>query len=225
MLAELQPDGTWVNCGEWWEQWSGPGWRLLAAAQWGANPSDPRLHAAVENLLAVVSGVGGFSAREGDSPSPWLTARILQALASLGWARNARFQEALAWLDEEAASEAGPGWSDGKRNCMVTPVALLAALTASGEDRRVDLRNRAETAIIRGLSTGENNDLGIGHPNFDRTDMCEALWALARADVDLDSGMVPALASLQAKQLDGGRWARELTFPERLLSGPEGPSR
>ena len=33
----------------------------------------------------------------------WLTARMLHALADLGWCRHPRFQEALAWLGEEAA--------------------------------------------------------------------------------------------------------------------------
>lgn len=220
LLAELHPDGTWAGCENWWDKWSGPGWRLLAAAQWGANPLDPRLHTAVEVLLADISGEGGFSAADGEPPSPWLTARTLQALAALGWGRHTRFQEALAWLDEAAPVGRDGGWIEGKENCTVTPVALLAALTASGDDRRDALRNRAAASIIDAMAAGDLEDQRLGHPSFDSTDPCEALWALANANVDLDPKMVPALVSLQAKQIDGGRWTRERDVPDTLPASP-----
>ena len=220
LLADLHPDGTWAGSWKWWDEWQGPGWRLLAAGQWGANPADPRLHAAVEYLLADGAGEGGFSADDGGPACPCLTARVLQTLATLGWGRHARFQEALAWLDEAAPVATDGGWSGGAGRCTVTPVALLAALTASGDDRRDALRNRAATAIIDATAAGDYDDLDLGHPSFDRTDVCEALWALARADVNLDPRIVPALASLQAKQIDGGRWVKERDVPDTLPARP-----
>jgi hypothetical protein len=220
LLADLQPDGTWSTDEPWWAMGSGPGWRLLAAVQWGADPTDPRLHEASARLLADAPGEGGFSPTGGEPPQPWLTARILQALVGLGWSSHQRCQEALAWLEEAAPTSDDGGWLRGGAGtsgevCAVTPVALLAALTSGAGDRRTGLRNRCVAATLNLLSRGRA-EASLGHPNLDRTDFAEALWALARAGAEVGEGGRSALRALQDRQLQGGRWPRDLGVPAGL---------
>lgn len=224
LLESLHPDGSWAVDAAWWDAGAGPGWRLLAAVQWGADPGDPRLQAAAARLLDEAPGEGGF-ARDGASPaSPVLTARVAQGLAGLGCARHPRLQEALAWLDEGARPAPGGGWlaegADGRPSpCGVTAVATLAALTAAGDERRKGLRERAERGTVELLARGEADLERLGHPCLERTDLAEALWGLARAGVALRPAMVQPLARLQGRQLEGGRWPRDVPPPPGLPIG------
>lgn len=228
LLADLMPDGSWASDVGIWEGCAGSGWRLLASAQWGADPGDPRLHAACEHLLETAPGAGGFARDAEEDPVPWLTARVLQALARLGWCRHSRFQEALAWLDEAAPRSPNGAWlrtdsTDEATECAVTPVALLDALTACGGSSRGELRNRAAGAVCAALASMGEGALLLGHPNFDRTDAAEALATLARADVGFVPKLGSALAGLQQKQSQGARWARDLEIPGSLPVGERSP--
>lgn len=224
LLEELLPDGSWACGAAWWDAGVGPGWRLLAAVQWGADPSDPRLQAAAAKLLEEAPGEGGFAPDGASAASPIMTARVLQGLAGLGCARHPRVQEALAWLEEGARPAADGGWlgedADGwPSRCGTTAVATLAALTAAGDDRRNGLRERAVRGAIELLARGDADLELLGHPCLERTDFAEALWALARAGVALQPSMVQPLARLQARQLDGGRWPRDVAPPPGLPVG------
>jgi hypothetical protein len=212
LLAELNPDGTWATDVGYWKPCSGPGWRFVAAVQWGADPTDPRLQVAAERFLETAAGEGGFARGEGGDPVPWLTARMLHALAELGWCRHPRFQEGLAWLDEEAEFDTGVAGG-------VTAVALLGALTACPDQRRPALRSRTVGSILRALAEGARSASHLGHPNFGRTDLAEMLWALARAEVGFAPEMGPALRKIQRKQMPGGIWRREEGPPVTLPIG------
>jgi hypothetical protein len=221
LLADLQPDGTWTDEGPYWRQYVGPGWRLVAAVQWGADPSDPRLQAAAQILVETAPGEGGFARRPDCAAVPWLTARVLQALAELGWCRHPRFQEGLAWLEEGTASTLHGGWPiEGRRRtgneCVVTPVAVLGLLSTCSENRRVALSTRAVESVLRSLADIQRGSLRLGHPCLARSDLGEILWALAQTDVPLRDEMIPALQSLQQKQREGGRWHREVPVPTSL---------
>ncbi len=230
LLAELRPDGGWDSETALWEPGRGSGWRLLAAAQLGADPTDPRLQAAAQVLLDEAPGGSGFALADGGPDRPWLTARVLEALAGLGWRRHPRFEEALAWLDDEASSGSDGGWlagdgSDGT-GCHITPVALLAALVAGGDGGRRALWERALEGALLVASGEASNGRRLGHPNLGRSDAGEALGVLARAGAELRPAMVPALGWLQGRQLEGGRWPRDVATPEvELPLGVEAPSR
>lgn len=219
LLADLLPDGSWSSPQPLWAP-AGPGFRLVTAVQWGADPTDPRLQAGAERLLEWAPGEGGFAPGPDESPAPWLTARTLQALAELGFSRHERCQEALAWLEEAAPTAEEGGWlrgaDDDAKPCGVTPVAALAALTAGGDGRRTKLRDRAIAEIARQLASERELGLQLGHPNLERSDCGEALWALARAGAGLDPAAAAALRRLQQLQLDGGRWRRDLAVGEGL---------
>lgn len=221
LLEAFLADGSWVCTTPMWEKYSGPGWRLVAAVQWGADATDPRIDAASKRLLEEAPGEGGFAVRDGYDPSPLLTARVLQALAGLGWCRHARFQEAVAWLDEAAPCSNEGAWlasGDGGDLvvCDVTPVALLDALTVCGDSNRAALRDRAARAVSSSLVAAGGEAYLLGFPNFDRTDAAEALFTLARAGVGIGGELTGALLRLQELQGDGGRWARRIEVPMSL---------
>ena len=226
LIADLHPDGTWAVDVPLWRPYSGPGWRLLAAIQWGANPADPRLQAAAEVLLETAPGEGGFARREGGLAVPWLTARVLHVLAELGWCRHPRFQEGLAWLEDGDANHPDGGWRVvGRRSvtseCVVTAVALLGALTACVDRPRQVLKGRAVESLGRITGTPGAVPARFGHPDLGRTDEAELLWALARAGAPLESGMVLALKRVQQRQMEGGRWRRDVPVPGSLPVGFE----
>jgi hypothetical protein len=210
LIAELAPDGSWsVSCPTW-ARYGGPGWRLVAAVAWGADPGDPRLHAACERLLASAAGEGGFAAREGSPPSPVLTARLVQAAIELGFGRHLRVQEAMAWLEETPGA-----WTGDPLRRAVTAVALTAALAGRPELGRHELRERAAAAVLEAV-TSADAAARLGHPNLARTDLAEMLWALARAKVPYDPRLAAPVARLQRLQGPGGRWPRRWPRPASL---------
>lgn len=234
LIADLAPDGTWSTDTPLWRAYAGPGWRLLAAVQWGADPTDPRLQAAAKMILETAPGEGGFARAEGGQAVPWLTARLLHGLAELGWCHHQRFQEGLAWLEEGDAGHPDGGWRcwrrrDSSGECDVTPIALLLALTACGDRKRKRLRDRATGSIMRIISSSRSLSGDDGHPCFGRTDEAEALWSLAKSETPLQPAMVPLLRHLQNRQVDGGRWRRRAPVPRSLGvvsgAGPGEPSR
>jgi hypothetical protein len=209
LLRDLLPDGTWSTAALPWTVFIGPAWRLISAVQWGADPDDPRIHAAAERLLAEAPGEGGF-ARSSCGPEPWLTARALQAFVGLGWARHPRVQEGLAWLEEPHVD-----WGASPIERAETAVAMLAALAARELRNRTALRDRA-VGVLRPILAAGGGSARLGHPNLRRTDIAEILWSLARADIAYEDAFAGALIRLQRLQLQGARWARTAPPPRSL---------
>lgn len=226
LLGELHPDGGWSTRTPTWKRYAGPGWRLLAAVQWGADPHDPRLDAGLRRLVGECTADGGFAARPGAAPQPCLTARVVQVLASLGWCRQPRFREALAWLDEGVPRAQHGGWRcpDPRHaqaqaqgwGCAVTAVGVLWAIAACEGDEPPELRERAVRAVAGALAGAAAAGLRAGHPNLLRTDPVEALAALAAADAPWEPRLRPMLALVQDAQDRAARWRRRVPVPSSL---------
>jgi hypothetical protein len=193
LLAELHPDGEWATTTPRWSVYGGPGWRLLAAVAWGADPEDPRLHAASERLLEDAPGEGGLARRQGGDPDPKLTGRALEALVVLGWTRHQRVQEWLAWFEETEGWEADP----------TTATAVLAACCGG---LRPTLHERAVDGLGRALDAGPDRKASLGHPNLLRTDLAEVFSTFGSASVKWRLEWRPALERLQKLQGEKGRW-------------------
>jgi hypothetical protein len=213
LLEELHPDGTWATGTGRWTRYSGPGWRLIAAVRWGADPGDPRLHAASERLLEETDGRGGVARPGRPEGDIRLTGRLLQAMVDLGWRRHPRVQEWLAWF------EASRGWERD-------PVAAVAVLAASGGGVRPVLVDRAIEGLDRylcgPLSKGSST---LGHPNLLRTDIAEIYAELAGAEAEWRADWRSGLGRLQRLQDGAGRWARRAPLPVSLrVPEPRQPS-
>lgn len=212
LLAELHPDGEWATTIPLWSVYGGPGWRLIAAVKWGADPEDPRLHAASERLLDDAHGEGGLTRRPGDDPDPKLTARALETLVVLGWEKHPRVQEWLAWF------EAIEGWEDD-------PTVATAVLASAGGGLRPALRNRAIDGLGRWLAADRESPARLGHPNLLRTDTAEVFSALAAAEAQWREEWRPAVEELQRTQGEKGRWQRSSPLPNSLGVEASQPSK
>lgn len=210
LLEPLLPDGSWaLNRDE--DAVTKPGNRVVMAVQAGADPGDPRLQAAADRLLDL--GFRGCNV--------CAVARDVQAFHALGWERDLRFEERLAWLAEDAPQAAGGGWAchdpahaGPAGGCAVTAVSLLAAAGVGSGPRWEALRSRSAGSLVRHLEAREaartNGWHRPGHPNLERTDFVEVLWSLARAGVPYDPRVKAALARLQDGQDGAGRWRLEV---------------
>lgn len=216
LLADLHPDGGWATAVPPWKRFSGPWWRLLAAVEWGADPTDPRLGAGAERMLDEVVGDGGIVLATAEGPSVPVTARVVQSMARLGRWSHLRVREAVAWLDEAAPVGPCGGWSVHSGESLVVPVAILTAVAESGENRP-QLQRRAVESIARSIGVDPSDRLGV--PLLDRTDLAETLWALARAGETYGGWMREPLLRLQRLQDEAGRWSRTLPFPAGLPVG------
>ena len=213
LIEELHPDGSWATSVPAWARYAGPEWRFIAAVQWGADPFDPRLHAAADRLLDDAGAGEGVAEIAGVRPSLPLTARAVQALAELGCCRDPRFLELLAWLEHETS----PWESDVSAGCAVTSVAVLATLQSCATLRRPALLGRATAVLMQYLERGAvGGSRRLGFPNLLRTDLGEVLWAFARAKVPFDRGMAHPLRSVQRMQGEEGRWPRRHPVPRTL---------
>jgi len=176
--------------------------------QWGADPEDPRLHAASERVLETAPGEGGLVRPRSEEPDPQLTARALEAMVDLGWGKHRRVHEWLAWFDETA------GWENDPR-------VAVAVLAASRGGVRAALQNRAVDGLGRRLVASRgNNFTTFGHPNLLRTDLAEIFANLAAAGVEFRREWRRLLKKLQNRQGGKGRWLRLSPVP-RSLSVPE----
>ena len=203
LLEELLPSGEWSGAGlHPWQHPGGFGWRLVAASQLGADPSDPRLQAAWSRLLRLETGDGGF-APAGEKPSPVVTARAVAALTPLGYLAEPRAVEAAAWLEEVA-------WDGNAGSPAVTAAAVLAAGPELTAARRGLVERAVETLLDElGAASASLSLEGLSWPNLLRTDVAEVLGSLARASVKYDGRMRKGLVELQARQGEGGLWTAD----------------
>lgn len=220
LLAPLRPDGSWDLESSPWTQWDGAVWRVIAAAQWGADPTDPRLCAAIDRLLEADE-----LHLQASHPSAW--ARWLQAAAELGWGGDPRLEEGVARLESRLNWFDATCWvcegAAGQGLCVVAAVAATGMLAAAPGLRRRPVGAWAIASVLEALRIGSKaacaGSRGAGHPNLLRTDPIEALWVLARAGAPFDPVMAPALAGLQALQDEDGRWSRQVPAPEPAGAG------
>ena len=210
LLEDLQPDGSWSTNENSWRRYRGPGWRFVAAVAWGADPNDPRLETAARRFLSESLGEGGFAVGRGQSPSPIVTARLVQALVAIGFGHHLRVQEALAWFEEEPSA-----WPDRGFVRAVVASSLVPVVKAAGP-RRPGLERRLVSEVRTAVGSGSGTSSVLGFPNLARTDIGELMAALALGGVPYARWMREPMSALQDLQRDGGRWPRLSPRPASL---------
>jgi hypothetical protein len=225
LLAHQSPHGFWGSPSAYGAHWGGSAWQLIAAASLGADPEDPRASRGVETLLTVLEPrSAGFAPARGKMPAACFTAELCTALARFGYAHHPRVREALAWLAERDRGLGG--WSCPELRHLVeggcVPAAVatlrLVAELAPAERRPLQpLADRAERWLLdHGLFLDGPAPRGwysFAHPVLSRTDLVDALAALALLRRPLVPPLAAALAVVLARQEADGRWVQRAAVP------------
>jgi hypothetical protein len=225
LFGQQNPLGYWGSPVAYGARWGGTSWHLMALAALGADPEDPRVDRAAEVLVEQLQPrSGGFSAAKGRPPAACFTAEVCVAMARFGYAHHPRVREAVAWLGER---DGGVGlWSCPELRHLVggaCPVAAVALLRFVGElppserSQVSRLSKRAGQGLVeRGLFLEGNAPRGwwtFAHPTLGRTDLLDALSALARLGWPAEPPVLAALLGVLGRQDGGGRWAPQQTAP------------
>jgi hypothetical protein len=225
LLARQDPLGYWGSPHGYGARWSGSAWHVIALAALGADPEDPRATRAAGTLLdALQPRAGGFSVASARLPAACFTADVCAALATFGFARHPRVREAVAWLLERDGGAGG--WSCPELRhlhggaCPATAVAALRLVASVPVEERAPLNRLAVRAgrwlLDAGLFLHGAEPRGwarFAHPCLTRTDLLDALWALARLGWPAEPPILEALLAVLARQDAGGRWAAGCHVP------------
>jgi hypothetical protein len=226
LLARQDPMGYWGSPATYGARWGGTAWHVLALAQLGADPEDPRAALGAETLLdALQPRAGGFAVVRGKPPATCFTAEVCAALTRFGFGHHPRVREAVAWLGQRSGE--GSGWTcpDLRHlaggGCPVTAVAMLrlAAETPPAERRPLDALTRRAAAWLldAGLFVGTQQApagwTACAHPCLARTDLIDALAVLARLHWPITDTIRGAVAGMLSRQNADGRWLQRLRVP------------
>ena len=225
LLATQDPMGYWGSPGGYGARWGGTAWHVIALAALGADPEDPRVQRGARKLLeSLQPHSGGFSAAHGRPPAACFTAEVSAALARLGFAHDPRVREAIAWLAERDGP--GHGWTCPELRHLVGGICPLACVGTLRFVAELPPAERAPLAHVAARATRVLLDRGLwlegigpkgwwafSHPNLGRTDLLDALWALARTGCPPEPAVLTALLGVLARQDAAGRWAQQQPAP------------
>jgi hypothetical protein len=225
LLAAQDPLGYWGSPATYGARWGGTAWHVFALAQLGADPEDPRAVLGAETLLeALQPRGGGFAIVRGKPPSACFTAEACAALTRFGFGHHPRVREAVAWLAQRPGE--GGAWTCpdlrhvAAGGCPVTAVAVLRLVAgAAAAERRAlaPLQRRAAGWLLASdLLAGDAAPPGwyaFAHPCLGRTDLLDALAALARTGCPPEPAVAEALAAVLQRQTAEGRWVQRQRVP------------
>jgi hypothetical protein len=235
LLAGQDPLGYWGSPATYGARWGGTAWHVLALAQLGADPEDPRAALGAETLIeALQPRSAGFAAARNKQPSTCFTAEVCAALTRFGFGHHPRVREAVAWLSSRQAERGGWACPDLRHlvsgGCPVTAVAVLRLVgdTPVVERRPLEvLRQHAATWLVGlGLFLSGTAPAGwwsCAHPCLGRTDFLDAMAALARSGWPAGPALHAAMRRGLERQTGDGRWLQRGSVPFGERSGE--PSR
>ena len=223
LLAGQEADGGFgVNV---YAKWGGAHWRLVSLVELGVPAGEPRCLAAVETVLAWLTGkghrgriptIGGLVRRCGSQEG-----NALAVCCRLGLADDARVRLLAESLVEWQ-------WPDGGWNCdkkasgrrssfneSLPPMwGLHEYWLATGDTDAHDAALRTaelflEHRLFRALATGEpirDSFATLHYPPFWHYDVMQALLVLARMGLASDPRAADGLELLEERRLPDGRW-------------------
>jgi hypothetical protein len=223
LLSGQEDDGGFG--GDPYRKWTGAHWRLISLVELAAPPSDPRVAAVAERVLAwITRGLKQSAVVVEDGPirsHGSIQGNALGACCRAGLAddrRTERLAEALiSWQ-----------WPDGGWNCDLKASGYRSSFhetlgaawglheyaAATGHAPAGDAADRAaelflKHRLFRRLSTGEvikTQWLRPRYPPYWHYDILQALLVLSRMGKAADPRAADALDELARRRLPDGRW-------------------
>ncbi len=252
LLARQNPDGSWGDPDRFYrDKYSGTAWTLLILAEMVADPGHPGVRAACEFMLrhSRDPASGGFSmsrsARTGaglpGGVIPCLTGNMVYSLVKLGYLRDERVQDAIAWIVKYQRADDGIPQAPlggpygrleacfGRHSCHMGAAKALKALTAISPDARSsDVKRKiselAEYFLIHRLYRKSHDPdqvsrpgwLRLGFPLMYQTDILELLDLFAALCIR-DGRLSDAYRALEARRTADGRWRMESSLSGKML--------
>ncbi|TDD10318.1 hypothetical protein [Nonomuraea diastatica] len=210
-------------CGDPYKKWTGAHWRLVALAELGVPPGEPRALEVADHVLSwLTTGcrepvvIGGLVRQHASIEGNALAASCRMGLA--GDPRARRLAESLmSWQ-----------WPDGGWNCderatgrrssfhetLPSMWGLHEYALATGDQNGAKAAARAaelllEHRLFRSLPTGEvihRAWLAPHYPPYWHYDILQALLVLSRMGLAGDPRAADALDELERRRLRDGRW-------------------
>lgn len=223
VFAFQQPGGGFAECGQQWARHEYSYVVQKCIAKGSALPDEGAFLADLVHQMTLSC----------------LTGNVVAALLRLGYEDDARVWRAVEWLVQVQRSDGGwlcPYWRAhlrDKHSCFYGTICALEALAETPKARRSSsvkeaIARAAEFLLMHRLYRADHHQWRTINPNWLRLafpwfygySILRGLWMLARLGYR-DERMADALAVLEQKQTDDGRWLLESTPQGRMQADLE----
>jgi len=242
LMGEADPPedvlaGPWVRAlldglppaGNPYRKWQGAHWRLVSLVELEVPPTEPRVAAGAESVMAWLARPHGPMLTVKGLPLAHASVEgnAVAACSRLGYAHDPRIAGLVAYLLERQ-------WPDGGWNCdaratgkrssfhetLIPMWGLHEYAIATGDQDAAKAARRAaelllEHRLFRSTATGAVIDrrwLVPKYPPYWHYDILHALVILGRMDLLGDHRTADALAELEQQRQPDGRWAARASW-------------
>jgi hypothetical protein len=234
ILRRQKPDASWPGANLWGPKYEATHWVNLLLAEYGVDPTDPRVRRAARYVLEELGtpGQGGMDwVFNRDHGASCLVGSVVRYVAMAGYGDDERLEPLVQRLVRDSKKFDAACWINGEQPCAWGYARLiwgLAALPESARTREVQrtLGRGVEFLLSYKVERGRYpTDTApsylwrqLSFPLFYQADVLFVLRALDAAGAIDDDRAQPAIGWLLARQDARGRWGGRAPYVARMPS-------
>jgi hypothetical protein len=234
ILRRQKPDASWPGANLWGPKYEATHWVNLLLAEYGVDPTDPRVRRAARYVLEELGtpGHGGMDwVFNRDHGASCLVGSVVRYVAMAGYGDDERLEPLVQRLVRDSKKFDAACWINGEQPCAWGYARLiwgLAALPESARTREVQrtLGRGVEFLLSYKVERGRYpTDTApsylwrqLSFPLFYQADVLFVLRALDAAGAIDDDRAQPAIGWLLARQDARGRWGGRAPYVARMPS-------
>jgi hypothetical protein len=234
ILRRQKPDASWPGANLWGPKYEATHWVNLLLAEYGVDPTDPRVRRAAGYVLEELGtpGHGGMDwVFNRDHGASCLVGSVVRYVAMAGYGDDERLEPLVQRLLRDSKKFDAACWINGEQPCAWGYARLiwgLAALPESARTREVQrtLGRGVEFLLSYKVERGRYpTDTApsylwrqLSFPLFYQADVLFVLRALDAAGAIDDDRAQPAIGWLLARQDARGRWGGRAPYVARMPS-------